>query len=59
MLNKVLSVSHVLLAFVALGFICYAFYLAVTAPVFGVLECVIVAAFAAVNASICRDLSNK
>lgn len=57
MFKKLMDFLHVTLAMVAVSFLGYAFWAAVSAVTWGLLECITIAATAAVMASICRDVT--
>ena len=55
MFKKLMDFLHVTLAMVAVSFLGYAFWIAVSAVTWGLLESITIAAATAVVASICRD----
>ena len=57
MFKKLMDFLHVTLAMVAVSFLGYASWIAVSAVTWGLLECITIAATAAVMASICRDVT--
>lgn len=57
MFKKLMDFLHVTLAMVAVSFLGYASWTAVSAVTWGLLECFTIAATAAIMASICRDVT--
>lgn len=57
MFKKLMDFLHVTLAMVAVSFLGYASWTAVSAVTWELLECITIAATAAVIASICRDVT--
>ena len=55
MFKKLMDFLHVTLALVAIFFLGYAFWTAVSSTTWGLLESITIAAATAVVASICRD----
>ena len=57
MFKKLMDFLHVTLAMVAVSFLGYAFWAAVSAVTWGLLESMTIAAATAIMASICRDVT--
>ena len=56
MFKKLMDVLHVVLAMFAMYFLGMGAYIALSAPTWGLLECLALTGTSAVLASICRDL---